>query len=178
MFPVLLEKGSKFQPILRYLAVVGFAFSVLSACYLLLRVLDFLKPEMLESGLSELVREDLIAEFEEEQLLGAAGNVLSEECSMNAMEFSELDLFPQIPSVRSQSLGKIVDVDLIRLRKFSRHLKSTLGTTVSPSRRALVFRMIGDDLTVTHNVLGRVARSDLNSTTERLLRRSFKVEET
>ena len=177
MFSALLQCGSSLLTSVKHLAVIGFMFSVLSACYLLRKVLEFLKPEMLEIGLSELVRQNLIDEFEQEQFLGAAGHVLAEECSLNHIEFSGMDLFNHIPPIRSELVGTIYDVDLVRLKKFAEHVQTPLGLTGSPDVRALIFRAIGDELTTTHNVLGRVASSDLNSMSEKFLRESFKVEE-
>jgi hypothetical protein len=177
MFVVALGNESISHPALRYLAVVGFAFAVLSGCHLLFRVLDLLNPEMIEVGLSELVRKDLIIEFEEEQLLALAGSLLAEECSCHEMEFSEIDIFENLPPIRSLSTGRVIDVDIRSLGKFSKRLTTPLPSSTPPQKKAFILRMIGDELTDVHNVLGRVSRADLNSRTERLLRKSFKVEE-
>lgn len=177
MFVVALGNESIRHPVLRYLAVVGFAFAVLSGCHLLFRVLDLLNPEMIEVGLSELVRKDLVTEFEEEQLLALAGNLLAEECSSHEMEYSEIDIFENVPPIRSRSIGRITDVDLSQLARFSKHLTSPLPSSTPPRKMAFILRMIGDELTDVHNILGRVSGADLNSRTQRLLRKSFKVQE-
>jgi hypothetical protein len=177
MFSTFLRRQSNLLLPAKHLAVIGFMFSVLSACYLLRRVLEFLKPEMLELGLGNLVRQNLIDEFEEEQFLGAAAHLLAQECSLNMIEFSNMDLYNHVPPIRSGLAGTIVDVDLHCLKKFAKHLEKPLGLAGAAGARALILRTIGDEITTTHNILGRVASSGLNARSEKLLRQSFKVEQ-
>jgi hypothetical protein len=176
MAPMLISANT---PLLlaKYLAILGLVFAVLSASHLLIRVLDLLRPEMIDESLMALVRRDLGKELEEEQFLNVSAAILSEECTSWAMEYSAMDLLTALPAIRSTAVGRIVDIDLSRLRHFGRNLRGTLPMESTPPVKARVIAMISDELTRQRNVLARIPAIDRNLRNERLLRRAFTIEQ-
>lgn len=173
----LLIKGSRPLLLTKYIAILGLIFAVLSASYLLIRVLDLLRPEMIDENLMALVKRDLGKELEEEQFLNVSAAILSEECTSWGIEYSSMDLLTIPPAIRSTVVGKIVDIDLNRLSQFCRNLKGTLPMGSTPPVKARLVVMISDELTRQRNVLVRIPSMDLNLRNERQLRRAFMIEQ-
>jgi hypothetical protein len=72
MYAAILTNNSVGVILARYIAVLGLLFSLLSAIYLLLGVLDLLRPEVMEANLNRLVRSDLAKELKEEHFMSLA----------------------------------------------------------------------------------------------------------
>jgi len=72
MYAAILTNNSVGVILARYIAVLGLIFSLLLAIYLLLGVLDLLRPEVMEANLNRLVRSDLAKELKEEHFMSLA----------------------------------------------------------------------------------------------------------
>lgn len=176
MLPVMLSPQNRFLLTAKYFALLGLIFSVLSAAYLLLRILDLLRPEMIEENLTELIKRDLAKELEQEQFLEIAAGLLAETCSSCGLEYSEMDFLRNLPAIRSKLVGKIVDIDLNRLTRFGKKLGGVLPSAGAHQRKCLIVAMLSDELTKQRNVLARISSKDRTTNNERPLGRAFKVE--
>jgi hypothetical protein len=176
MVPLLIGRNRSLL-LAKYISVLGLIFGVLSASYLVIRVLDLLRPEMIDDSLMALVRRDLVKELEEEEYLNVSAAILSEECTSWGMEYSSMDLLTGLPAIRSTVTGRILDIDLKRLSRFCRHLKGTLPMGASSPVKARVVVMISDELTRQRNVLARISSIDLSLPNEQLLRRAVKIKQ-
>jgi hypothetical protein len=161
----------------RYLSVVGLLFAVLSALFLFRRTLELLGPEAVEDGLSALIRKELRIHIEEEQQQVVADHILEQECSHSGLRFSPIYFLDPMPVIRSHKLGKVVDIDLIALAKFARHLQGQIPLMNNPVCRAIVLRTLGDSLTGSSDALARVPPGEDTEENIQLLNQCFKIKE-
>jgi hypothetical protein len=176
MLPLLLHKGGRSLLLAKYCAVLGLIFSVLSATYLLLQVLSFLRPQTIDKGLIELVKRDLNDELRQEQELEVASRLLVEYCASLGIEFSQIDAFKAFPAIRSTKSGKIVDIDLSLLKRFSERLKGALPSGEGKVKKCCIVAGPSDNVTKQRNVLARIPLIDRSPQNERILRRLFKID--
>jgi hypothetical protein len=174
-YTALENSKSEASIILRYVAVMGLIFGVISALFLLHRVFDMLEPDTLQEGLSALVRRDVLAQLREEQYSEIAGYLLTEECSRLGLLYSRLDPARNIPSIRADESGVISEVYLDKLAQFAKSLSQRLPSSDGPPDRALIVRGLGDEVTEGRTTLARVCEVDLSAEHAELLRRVFMV---
>jgi hypothetical protein len=169
----------KFFPttLFRYLSLIGFIFALLSALFLFYRVLELLKPDSLEQGLSELIQSELVSRLEEEQNSGLTAHVLIEECRLLDLEFSPFDSQLGIPALRPNRGGTVTDVDLDELKRFAHALTGRVDRGTERTPKAIILKTVGDDVNSGAGALARVSRGDATDTNTARLNRCFRIVE-
>jgi len=177
MFVCLLESANHSIVILRDCAVLAFAFSVLSAFFVFLKMRGFLRPESLEELLNEEVRHDLTSAIEEGQTRAVTEYLMEQECRNLSLEYSSYDFNSTLPAVVAPRSGIVRDVNLRRLRRFALKLAGSVAST-GPSRpQCFIRKTIGDQLRGGIDILARVSPQDNSPETLRLLLRAYEIVE-
>lgn len=157
-----------------YVAALSLVFLVVSSLFMLSNVLTWLDPDAVESGITDLIRADILETVEQEATSAEAERILQSVCAANGIEFSPLDVHQELPAIRSMEIGLVADINLARLGGFARSLVGSIpgGST---ARRAILVKGMGAAVTMNYDILARVTTPDENRKTADRLRRAFRL---
>lgn len=162
---------------LAYGLTLGLAFDVISSMFLLVKTVQLLRYETIESGLTDLIIDDITRVMRTEQMDIIAEAILENFCRNNMIEYARLDVHTSQQSIVSNGTGVVHDINLSRLRKFARGLKGNIGGGPAV-RRAIVLRSLGDRIVLGQDLLARITVGDATDQNARDLNRCFTIRET
>jgi hypothetical protein len=161
----------------RYLSVVGFVFAIFSALFIFYRVLELLRPDTVESGLSTLIQAELMVRLDEEQNRALAEYLLIEECRVLNLEYSPFDAQIRLPALRASKQGTIKDLDIDELKRFAASLGGEIQRAHEVAPKALLLKTVGDEINSASDAMARVSEIDATEENAVRLNRCFRIVE-
>lgn len=175
MIVCLFESAGENIVFLRYCALLTLVFSIVSALFIFLKVREFLRPDSLETCLSEEIQVDLVLAIEDEQRRALSQYLMEEECRMLGLEYSTFALTSGSPSVVTPRSGVVRDVNLARLRQFARGVSAAAPGISGQSPDCTLYQTIGDELRAGVDVLAKVPSKSNSPRNQRLLIKAFRI---